>query len=250
MAQQRSSEENRLINFIQRELESQQLDVSDMSIKNIIDEGIKGVYEDYEGTTDNILQPIHDQPYFMAKKEHPVMDQVAVASREHNPEDDFPFDDYVNLASFPLYLNPQFVIFLKATSLFNSSLLFENDLMSVFCRTERLVRRGELQIALVLTYHPLVANTLMSVRVHASPDFDVQPAFLSAESFDGDFEQVLTLRQSGETRIVDFPMLHVALDSNEFAFECRVPLPFSVNKFVQPCQMSVDGALKYLEHVN
>ena len=244
-----ANDENRLINFIQRELESQ-LDVSDMSIKNIINEGILGVYDDVDYDADNILQPLHDNPYFMHKQEQPVMDQMLVADREHNPDDGFPFDDYINLEGFPMYMNPQFMIFLKATSLFNSSLLFENELMSIYCRTDKAARRGEFDLSFYLTFRPNIPGTYLSLQVESTEHLQIQPAYLSHHTFASDFEVAVHYRQLGSVRIVDFPMLKVSVASPNFAFDCRVPLPFSVNKFVHPCQMTLDGALKYLEHVS
>jgi hypothetical protein len=223
--------------------------VGDTSVKDIIDEGFKDIYEEINYPNDNILNSLYEPVQYMPKREQPVMDEITSMNVHDAPIDDFPFNDYINLNSFPQYTENPYLLYLKATSLFNNSLLFENDLFSILCKTDKTHYDNASQIVFNLTYHPTVPGVIISTRLQTNNDILSQPPIISKCVLSQDIEQSFTFQSFIELKLIDFPALIIEAAYNGAVYSFKIPLPYSINKYVQSLPITLDDAVKYLDHV-
>lgn len=221
----------------------------DTSIRNIIDEGIQDIFDNTAARQENVtrsfyapMQKNNDDGSFghsLARNECPT---VATA--------ECPFNDYIDLSDFPLYTHNPFLLYLKATSLFSSSLIFENDLLTILCKTEKVHYENGLEIALHLTYHAKQAGIKISANFKNTEHITSYPSFIYNIDLSQDLEHSFVLQNFGQIRISDFPPLSVELTVRKQTYAFQVPLPFSINKYTQSLSISKDDVVHYLGKVS
>lgn len=230
--------------------EEEQSNVGDTSIRDLIDEGIRDIYEDPDLHQENFLHALYEQPIHMSKREQPVMDEIHNMNYHDAPIDDFPFNDYVSLAAFPVYAQNPFLLYLKASSLFSNSLLFENQFVKIVCKTEKLMYEEVSEVCMNLYYQANMPGVVISAGLIDGDRVVSEPPVINQHLLSPEIEQTFIIQNIKSLNLVDFPILEVQIFARGEAFAFHVPLPFSVNKYIQPLPVSLDDAIKYLDGVS
>lgn len=94
---------------------------------------------------------------------------------------------------FPVYKNSPFSVYLKASSLFNKSLLYENELINIYCNT---IHTNPNQIILELILEPQVVGLHISIeKIDSIDDLIMSPAYV--RNYHLNHQLKLTLKPSG-----------------------------------------------------
>lgn len=146
---------------------------------------------------------------------------------------------------------PQNLLSLKASSLFSSSLLFENDLLSVYSKSFRPPSSSPHTVSLTLTFSPKYLG--LTLTTHLNDDdlhFSLQPPAVVSRAFTQDISQTITFKSDNLDRAPEFPVLVVSLKKIDFCQEFELAVPLSVNKFAQTYPIKIEDCLEYLECVS
>ena len=160
-----------------------------------------------------------------------------------------PTNGYINLADYPLYRQANNLFLLKACSLFNKSMIFENEHLRVFCQTQQENKPEGIEISLILTYSSKITGVLLSAKLEPNSDFKVLPKAYSHKSLASDLRQTVTFVVPHEPVIIYFPSLKLGIRVRNKDHEFRIPLPFSINKFARQITPTNDFVIRYLDYV-
>jgi hypothetical protein len=230
-------------------MEEEISNAGDTSIRDLIDEGIKDIYEDQDAYQENFLHALYEPAVHMSKREQPVMEEINNMNYLEAPIDDFPFNDYVNLSAYPLYAQNPYLLYLKASSLFNNSLLFENQFIKVVCKTDKVLYEEGNEICIHLYYQANMPGVVVSAGLVAGEGVVSEPAFIDKQLLSPEIEQTFILQNIQDLKLIDFPTLEIDIFVRGEAYAFHIPLPYSVNKYYQPFPVSLDDAIKYLDGV-
>lgn len=140
-------------------------------------------------------------------------------------------------------------IYLKASSLFNDTILFENDLVYVSCRTDKSRLGPQGVIGLVLTMRPKETGQELICFVEDEQVVRAEPQNIASKSFENDFEQRVYLAADQRAEVGSFPVWNLTVGPRDSSLNIRLALPFTVNKFALSEVISVEEALSYREEV-
>lgn len=157
---------------------------------------------------------------------------------------------YKQLKNLPVFQNPMNVLSLKASSLFSNSLLFENEIISVYCKTIKHPQSTFLEATIELTYSPKFLGLTISTKLNQSKNMSVYPAIVVQKPFIQEFTQTFTFRLEKLESLLEFPILKIILKKVEFYHEVDILIPFSINKYATCLPASLDNCLEYLEYVD
>lgn len=161
-----------------------------------------------------------------------------------------PTNRYIDLTNYPLYLQENNLFLLKACSLFNKSMIFENDELRVFCQTKQQTTSQSTEISIILTYSGKVPGLLLSSSIGSNPNFKVFPKAYVQKSLTADLRQTVTYVVPREPTIIDFPGLILRTRLHTKSSQITIPLPFSINKFARQITPTKDFVIRYLDQVN
>lgn len=229
--------------------EEEESNAGDTSIRDLIDEGIRDIYEDPEIHQDNFLHALYEPAVHMSKREQPVMEEINNMNYLEAPIDDFPFNDYVNLSAFPVYAHNPFLLYLKASSLFSNSMLFENQFIKIVCKTEKVLYEEGSEICMRLFYQANMPGVVISAGLIDGDGVVSEPPIIEHHLLSPEIEQTFVLQNINTLKLIDLPTLEVQMFVRGQAYVFHIPLPFSVNKYFQPFPVGLDDAIKYLDGV-
>lgn len=179
----------------------------------------------------------------------PPVRQSPRETRESDPIDEFALRHYIDLAGFEAYEQPKNLLYLKASSLFNDTILFENDFLSLFCRTvKRLLASGG-EVGLVLTFKPKVAGANLIAFLENEAGVRVEPQNLVVQNFSEPCEQTVFLGQATKRPVDGFPVVSVTAGPRHSEVTNRVVLPFTVNKYLRGEPLGLEQVMQFLENV-
>lgn len=158
-------------------------------------------------------------------------------------------ESYIKLGQFPLYGITKNLLYLKASSLFNDTILFENDALSLFCRTEKGLLAQTNQVVLVLTFKPKVAGTNLITFLESEASIRVEPENLLVQDFSQPAEQSVYFAPEDRRLIDGFPVINVSIGPRGAEENLRIVLPFTINKYLRGEPLSLDQVMRYLESV-
>lgn len=189
-------------------------------------------------------------------RETPVAHQLEQALKtrvQQVPEElqtaDLANNSYMELDAYPIYQAPKNLLYLKASSLFNDTILFENEALSLFCRTDKRLLGKTNQVVLVLTYKPKVAGANLIAFLENEEVAKVEPDNLVVRDFEVPVEQSVLFSPSDKQAIRGFPVMNVTMGRPGSEDNIRVVLPFTINKFLRGDPLTMDQVVKYLETV-
>lgn len=139
---------------------------------------------------------------------------------------------HIDLKGFSLYQTPKFNLLVKASSLFDNSILFENEFLEIQCITERKVLLKGIEVSFVLKYKPKSKDFFLTTLFEDGTGIEVQRK-IEEERIRDETTQVVTMK--GEwNKLFEFPKmeLKIKFDSSNFFFYL-IPIPFSINKFFE-----------------
>lgn len=207
---------------------------------------LESVHSSLEATLNTSFQPkkqAHEQPKF------PIKEHVSLAVNSSKIKDDILMERYMDLDNFQVYKNPKNLLYLKASSLFNDTILFENDQLSLFCRTEKSSLNSEGRIALILTMRPKMENTELITFIENEAGLKIEPMNLTVKHFDKNYEQKVSFLVNEKHKMSGFPVMNITVGPRETTENFRIVLPFTANKFLHNEIISLDEVMKYLENV-
>ena len=174
-------------------------------------------------------------------------------------EDDFPVDtnrneglfNYINLTGFPYYIDPDNVMLLKASSLFENSKLMETREFIVYCKTNYISHNLKQGISIRLTYKPKLDHLYLSSHLLQSSSIIANPQIISNQPFTRSLNQDFTFIFNRDTKIIDFPKLQLTITRiNNHRDHYHIPIPFSINKFRANSYNDVDSIFSFINRVN
>ena len=122
---------------------------------------------------------------------------------------------YHNLVQHPIFEDPHNVLSLKAASLFSNSLLFENELLSIYSKTVKKELESPPSASITLTYSPKYLGLTLSTG-HSSANLYSSPN-MHNKAFIQDLEQTFNFNSSDLINLSDFPKLKVVLKKIDFS---------------------------------
>lgn len=158
-------------------------------------------------------------------------------------------ESYIKLGQFPLYAITRNLLYLKASSLFNDTILFENDALSLFCRTEKRLLAETNQVVLVLTFKPKMAGTNLITFLESETGIRVEPENLLVQDFSQPAEQSVYFAPEDRRLLEGFPVINVTIGPRGAEETLRIVLPFTINKYLRGEPLSLDQVMRYLESV-
>ena len=158
-------------------------------------------------------------------------------------------ESYIKLGQFPLYAITKNLLYLKASSLFNDTILFENDSLSLFCRTDKRLLADTNQVVLVLTFKPKVAGTNLITFLETEGAIRVEPENLLVQDFSQPAEQSIYFAPEDRRLAEGFPVINVTVGPRGAEETLRIVLPFTINKYLRGEPLSLDQVMRYLETV-
>lgn len=237
--------------IIKKERTEDSLNESKNTIKDIVfndevlgffDENSSGV--DYDN--DKLLKELapadnRKRQNFIKKEEKITMDK---------PENKGLYD-YINLDGFPYYSQENNLILLKASSLFENSVLMENNYFVVHCKTKYISQDLRLGVSILLTFKPKKPGLVLSTHIPPTNKLKVFPPLILNQHFSKSITQEFTLNTTKKTEIVDFPKLQVSVtEAEKHREQFFIPLPFSVNKFRVNIKNDIDSVFDFLNNSN
>lgn len=179
----------------------------------------------------------------------PPVKQSPKEQRESDPIDEFALNHYIDLSAFQTYEQPKNLLYLKASSLFNDTILFENDFLSLFCRTDKRALISDGQVALVLTFKPKIGGSNLITFIENELSVRVEPQNLVVQNFGEVCEQTVVLSHNDKRPIEGFPVLSVTVGPRHNETTHRIVLPFTVNKYLRGDPLSLEQVMQFLENV-
>lgn len=212
---------------------------------------------DYDNEENSIVdfeqkmpEKIPSEEFYYEKAEYPVKEQENYSPNQTSSlQPNSPIVSYLNLNNLPLFFIPKNLLYLKASSLFNDTILFENDDMSLFCKTDRSLLQKTGYIILVLTMRPKNPKIELISFLENEEKIKIEPQNLTVKNFDRDFEQSVFFSMDDKEKLQGFPILNILVGSRENPQNIRVMLPFTINKYLFNQQINLEEILKYLENV-
>lgn len=158
---------------------------------------------------------------------------------------------YLNIFSdFPTYcVQRRNLLSLKACSIFEKNKLLENDYLDVLCETKKMTTRNSWEVNLALTFIPKKKGLNISTRLITYDSIEAFPNFINDFPFDNAVGQTFSYKMIGLFRPLNFAGLSLSLttaQSKATVFNIKVPLPFSINKFVSVRQTSHENLIHYV----
>jgi len=218
-------------------------------VREIIDETTESIRKEPVLERIQMTNSLYQGSPVINKPTLPIVPKVNSINILSTPVNDFAFNNYINLMAFPMYMQNPFLLYLKATSLFNNSLILENPMISIFCKTAKLHYDKASQINLSLTYHANVPGLILSTSISSHESIESQPVSISQHPLGADVEQTFVYRNFNFPKVIDFPDLTVQLTYQNMVSLIKIPLPFSINKYVQSMPLSVEDVAKYMSMV-
>lgn len=188
-------------------------------------------------SNDNIIQNV---PNYYPKNEH------------INQEENYLLQSlkkYINLSDLPLYKIDENLIHLKASSLFNDTLLFENDQFRLRCKTKQLFSSNNQKVSMKLSFIPKMDGLQISTLIENNREFEVHPIGFTEYEFDFELEQLILLDVSFGLKVTNFPILSVFVSQNLITQCSKIAIPFSINKCFVKKKMSFEECGNYLNQV-
>ena len=118
---------------------------------------------------------------------------------------------YFNSKSYPNFKSQQNQITLKASSLFENSVIFENTRILIKCKTSVYIHRAEKVVNLNLTYFPLEENLKISTHILSYENIDSNPPYIINQFFDHEISQSFTLKIFGDIKKINFQKLQISI---------------------------------------
>ena len=111
--------------------------------------------------------------------------------------------------------------------------------------------RTSWEVSLVLTFIPKKQGLNISTRLLTYESIEAFPNFISNFPFDNAVGQTFSLKMIGLYRPVSFATLSLSLNSPQTAtqvFNLKLPLPFSINKFISVRSSSHEGLIHFVQN--
>lgn len=145
---------------------------------------------------------------------------------------------------------PVHLLSLKASSLFSSSLLFENELLSVYSKSFKSQATDLHCVTIELTFAPKVLGLTLSTQLlDSQPQLLTNPPAINKQSFLQEITQSFTFSLPYLTASPAFPRVQVTLRQIDFQRAFELAVPFSINKFAQTIAITIEDCMQYLECV-
>ena len=140
---------------------------------------------------------------------------------------------YIDLSKMPIYEDIKNLINLKASSLFNQTTLFENDILQIACLT-KLIKNDRMSfVEIKLTYSPKLEGVELTLKVENIDEFRVEPKSITNIVFNKTIEQLFILDITSNLKITNFPILELFVTRNYLTNTIKLAVPFSINKNLQ-----------------
>lgn len=223
---------------------------SNNSIKDLVfNDDLEKAFDDNmsEDHLDNneILRNLEEERFNYQKKEQAEVYEV----EENNQQFPEPYS-YMNVNKFPYYLNTDNQILLKASSLFDNSILMNNDHVTTYCKTFKKEVGGILNVIIELTFKPKREYLSLSTELLSIEKVYSEPHIIERESLDNPVQQTFAFTFDKTTMLKDFPKLKIdVLDSHSIVDSTVVPIPYSINKFTLNYPFTIDDINYFLEYV-
>lgn len=224
------------------------------SIKDIVfADGLLDAFDDNtsEEHADNheILRNLEEKSAMVRKEYTDVIEEEMLDGQERGIGAEAHYD-VVDLRQYPDYLEPKNQMLLKASSLFDNSILMENSHVTVYCKTERAYDAGITVVQVTLTYKAKAQHLTISTRLISSQHVLVSPAHVFNCPLVDSISQSFTVECREDFDVLQFPCLQLTLAQYHNHVELMLPLPFSINKFVVASDNRPESICSFLEHVS
>ena len=242
----------KIIKKINQEIDKREVDHNE-SIKDLIfnDNIIDFINE--EENTENILKSINleiEKESSNLKENLEIFDFDMKENSERNlieNNSNFKLEKYFDFENFPIYENPQNQIYLKACSLFNSSILLENDFFKINYDFEN-NREDSSNPNIKIIYNPIMKGSEIKVEI-LTQEKNINYRNLEKQLFNDEIVQNINLISKNFSRFT-FPVLNVFYYLNSEIFEFKIPVPISINKFSFTIEIDSEFIQEYLFNVS
>lgn len=225
------------------------------SIKDIMfNDGLLDAFDDNMSDDHNdnneILRNLEDKnPLYFKKEFTEVIEEEMLDMNDRYAEDD-KFVDVVDLRAYPEYHDPKNQILLKASSLFDNSIIMDNRYITVYCKTEREFHSGIIVVQITLTYKPKVDHLTISSHLLTSQRIRMAPALLINHPLVDSVNQDFIYECREDFEVIEFPKLQLSLSQYHNYVDFLIPIPFSINKFAVTNYNNPDIICAFLEQVS
>ena len=220
------------------------------SIKDIIfNDGLLEAMDDNmsddHDNNNEILKNLEDKNLVYYKKEYTeVIEEDMIDIHDDNKA-----YQLVDWNEYPEYIDPKNQILLKASSLFNNSIIMDNRYLIVYCKTERYFNEDMTTVVINLTYRPKMDHLTISTNLLSHPMVLLNPALLINQPMIDDITQSFIYECRTDSEMIDFPKLQISLSQYHNYIDFLVPIPFSINKFSLLNSNNPDIIYSFLEQV-
>ena len=163
------------------------------------------------------------------------------------PKQEIPID--YNFQKFSLFRTPKFNMLLKASSLFENSILFENEFIEIQCVTEKRLQNNLCEVILELKYQPKRNNFKITTNFPSIANLEVHQKFKD-KVIRKEESQFLVMKMK-KLHFPEFIKLDMHIDFNEEnRMSYHIPIPFSINKFCESLPISQETIDMYFSKNN
>lgn len=141
---------------------------------------------------------------------------------------------YIKLPANPIFNQKENIFSLKASSFFTDSVLFENEELIIYCKTQNEITLKDTKVTLLIDFIAkkdkglfLTTNLESYNSVLAEPHAINQAPLLTTIS------QRFTIQFPSKAKIIDFPTLRIKVSKGNQNKVFSLLLPFSVNKYLK-----------------
>lgn len=223
------------------------------SIKDIIfQDGLLDAFDDNTSDehADNheILRNLEDKQYMHKKEYTEVIEEEMLDIQEHG--ETHRHCDIVDVREYPEYTHAKNQVLLKASSLFDNSIIMDNEYVVVYCKTERAYESGIITVQVTLTYTAKAQHLTLSTHLLSNQRIYMTPEVLRCVPLEDSVSQSFVLQCREDFDVLQFPKLQLSLSQYHNSAELLLPVPFSINKFVLGNDNRADAICFFLERVS
>ena len=223
---------------------------SNNSIKDLVfNEDLENAFNDNMSDdhleNNEILKNLEDDRFNYQRKEQAEFVEI------EQPQQGIENILYMNLQQYPFYINPDNQILLKASSLFDNSILMSNSYVKVYCKTYKKQIGDILNVIIELTYKPEKHFLRLSTELVAPNKAISDPHTIEYQELKGPLQQTFSFTFDKNNILKDFPKLKVVLfEEKNMVENVIIPIPYSINKFTVNRSFGIDDIDYFLQYVS
>ena len=135
---------------------------------------------------------------------------------------------------------------LKSSYLLSESLLFENEFIFVYCKSNKQHAKSQ---TISLTFSPKCIGLMLTVKTINAHKVSLKFGDVKRKALVNEFKVTVVNTKLESFDPLDFPELSIVVHNLDFNYEFRIQVPFSINKSSNTIRAKIDQCLEYLEYV-